>query len=478
MSATLFDKLWDAHSVCGFADGSALLALDRVFLHERTGSIALASVLEAGRLLPAKQRVLATMDHVVDTHGKRSDATTMPGGEKFIQAMRQTAHRAGIRLFDLGDPAQGISHVVAADLGFVLPGYTYVCPDSHACTLGALGALAWGIGTSDCEQALATEMLRIARPRQLRVWVDGELAPGVSAKDLALHLIATHGSAGGDRHAIEFAGPAIRALPMEGRFTLCNMAVEFSAFCGLVAPDERTIAYVQGRERAPRGAAFEQAAAAWLQLATEDGAVFDREIRLHARDVAPMVSWGTALEHAAGVNAAVPQLAAMPEARRERAAKALEYMGLAAGAPLAGQRIDAAFIGSCTNGRLEDLRTAAALLEGRRVAPHVRALCVPASGAVKRAAEAEGLDEVFIAAGFEWREPGCSLCFFAGGESFAAGARVVSSTNRNFEGRQGPRVRTHVASPATVAASAIAGVLADPRELAGLRGQYAHGDVA
>jgi 3-isopropylmalate/(R)-2-methylmalate dehydratase large subunit len=300
----------------------------------------------------------------------------------------------------------------------------------------------------------------------MRVWVEGELAPGVSAKDLALHLIATHGSAGGDRHAIEFAGPAIRALPMEGRFTLCNMAVEFSAFCGLVAPDERTVAYVHGRERAPRGEAFEAAAAAWLQLGTDDAAVFDQEIRLNARDVAPMVSWGTALEHASPVDGNVPHLHSLPEARRDRAAKAMDYMGLSAGAPLAGQRIDAAFIGSCTNGRMEDLRVAAALLDGRRVASHVRALCVPASGAVKRAAEAEGLDQVFVAAGFEWREPGCSLCFFAGGESFAAGARVVSSTNRNFEGRQGPRVRTHVASPATVAASAIAGVLADPRGLA------------
>ena len=464
MPATLFDKLWETHAVRSFADGSALLALDRVFLHERTGSIALASVLDSGRLLPAGQRVLATMDHVVDTHPTRSDATTMPGGAKFIQAMRTTAHRAGIRLFDLGDPQQGISHVVAADLGFVLPGYTYVCPDSHACTLGALGALAWGIGTSDCEQALATEMLRIARPKQLRVWVDGELSPGVSAKDLALHLIATHGSAGGERQAIEFAGPAIRALPMEGRFTLCNMAVEFSAFCGLVAPDERTVAYVLGREWAPQGAAFEQAAAAWLQLATDEGAAFDREIRLHARDVSPMVSWGTALEHGASVSSAVPLLESLPEASRARAAKALDYMGLAPGAALAGQPIDAAFIGSCTNGRLEDLRVAAALLDGQRVAKHVRALCVPASGAVKRAAEAEGLDQVFIQAGFEWREPGCSLCFFAGGESFAAGARVVSSTNRNFEGRQGPRVRTHVASPATVAASAIAGKLTDPRE--------------
>jgi 3-isopropylmalate/(R)-2-methylmalate dehydratase large subunit len=257
---------------------------------------------------------------------------------------------------------------------------------------------------------------------------------------------------------------------MEGRFTLCNMAVEFSAFCGLVAPDERTVAYVRDRERAPQGPAFEQAAAAWLQLATDEGAVFDREIRIHARDVSPMVSWGTALEHGASVGGVVPLLESLPEGSRQRAAKALDYMGLVPGSSLAGQPIDAAFIGSCTNGRLEDLRAAAALLDGHRVAKHVRALCVPASGAVKRAAEAEGLDHVFIQAGFEWREPGCSLCFFAGGESFAAGARVVSSTNRNFEGRQGPRVRTHVASPATVAASAIAGKLADPREFFSQRG--------
>lgn len=466
MPSTLFDKLWDSHAVQSFPDGSVLLAIDRVFLHERTGSIALTSVLEAGRLVPGRGRVMATMDHVVDTTGDRSDDTTMPGGGEFIRAMRQSAQQAGIRLFDLHDARQGISHVVASDLGFVLPGTTYVCPDSHACTLGALGALAFGIGTSDCEQVLATEMLRLAKPRQLRVTVLGELAPGVTAKDLALHLIARFGSAGGQRRAIEFAGSAIHAMPMEQRFTLCNMAVEFSAFCGLVAPDERTEAYLCGREHAPRGPAFAEAAAQWRLLASDAEAMFDEELVVDAADVAPMVSWGTALEHGVPVDGCVPRPEDGDASRRERAQAAIAYMGLVPGESLAGQRIDAAFIGSCTNGRLEDLRAAAAVLAGRRVAPQVRALCVPASRTVKRAAEAEGLDQVFIAAGFEWREPGCSLCFFAGGEAFAPGARVISSTNRNFEGRQGPRVRTHVASPATVAASAIAGVIADWRRLA------------
>jgi len=466
MPATLFDKLWDSHAVRAFPDGSVLLAIDRTFLHERTGSIALTSVLEANRLVPGKGRVMATMDHVVDTTTGRSDDTTLRGGGEFIRAMRQSAAQAGIRLFDLDDPLQGISHVVAADLGFVLPGCTYVCPDSHACTLGALGALAFGIGTSDCEQVLATEMLRLVKPQQLRVTVTGELGPGITAKDLALHLIARFGSAGGQRRAIEFAGPAIRALPMEQRFTLCNMAVEFSAFCGVIAPDERTLDYLRGRQRAPAGAAFAQAAGQWLALVTDAGAVFDEELEVDARDVVPMVSWGTALEHGMPVDARIPDLAEWPVARRERAAAALDYMGLTAGSRLLGERVDAAFIGSCTNGRLEDLRAAAAVLAGRRVADHVRALCVPASRTVKRAAEAEGLDQVFRAAGFQWREPGCSLCFFAGGEAFPAGARVISSTNRNFEGRQGPRVRTHVASPATVAASAVAGAIADLRSLA------------
>jgi 3-isopropylmalate/(R)-2-methylmalate dehydratase large subunit len=465
MPRTAFDKLWDLHMVRAFADGSALLALDRVFLHERTGSLAVNHVLDTGRRVAAPQRVFAVMDHVIDTVPGRTDRTMMPGGTEFITALRDAAGRAGAQLFDLDHPDQGISHVVAAELGLVLPGYSYVCPDSHACTLGALGALAWGIGTSDCEQAVATQMLRVVKPAQTLVRIEGLLPTGTSAKDLALYVIARFGAAGGARHAVEYAGPAITSLDMGGRFTLCNMAVEFSAFTAVIAPDATTLAYVRDRRAAPKSAEYDAAAAAWSALASDTDAKFDRELRIDASAVAPMVSWGTALDHTVPVDGVVPAPQSLPGERRERAERAIEYMGLAPGAPIAGQPIDAAFIGSCTNGRLADLRSAAAVLRGRRVAPGVRALCVPASQAVKRAAEAEGLREVFVDAGFEWREPGCSLCFYAGGEGFEPGQRIISSTNRNFEGRQGPRVRTHVASPAMVAASAVTGVITDPRSL-------------
>jgi 3-isopropylmalate/(R)-2-methylmalate dehydratase large subunit len=462
---SLFDKIWDPHVVRDLGDGLALLAIDRVFLHERTGSVALKSLAQAGRAVADPSRVFCTMDHIVDTLPGRGDATRMPGGEAFILETRAAARAAGIRVFDVRDPQQGIVHVISPELGLVLPGATLVCPDSHTCTQGALGAFAWGIGSTEAEHALATGTLRLKRPRTMRISVEGQLAPGVTAKDLALFILARHGAAGGEGCAVEYAGEAVRALPMEARLTLCNMATEFSAMTAVIAPDEVTFEYLRGRPHAPQGAAWDRAVEAWRGLVGDEGAVFDREIFIDAGEVSPMISWGTSPQHAVGIEGAVPT-AETSGATPESHARALRYMGLEAGQALIGLPVTGAFIGSCTNSRLSDLRRAAAVLRGRKVAPGVRALCVPGSMSVKRAAEAEGLDKVFVEAGFEWRESGCSLCFFAGGESFGPRERVVSSTNRNFESRQGPETRTHIASPETVAASAIAGHIADPRRVA------------
>ncbi len=456
MGLTLFDKIWDAHRVADAPGGTALIAIDRVFLHERTGAAALKSMAASGRSVADPARVFAMMDHIVDTRanpltGLRGDQTLMPGGQAFITETREAAQAAGITLFDVTDRDQGIVHVVSPELGIVLPGLTLVAPDSHTCTQGAFGALAWGIGSSEAEHAMATGVLRLARPQSMRVTFSGALAPGVTAKDMALALIAGHGAGGGAGHAIEFAGEAVAALDMDARMTVCNMATEFAAFTGIIAPDERTFAYLAGRRYAP--AAFD--APYWRGLCSDADAVFDREIGFDAGEVSPMVSWGTSPEHCIAIDAPIPQ----------GPARAHEYIGLAAGEALLGTPNDVAFIGSCTNSRLSDLRRAAALVRGKHVVPGIsKALVVPGSSAVKRAAEAEGLDKIFVQAGFEWRESGCSLCFYAGGEGFAPGSRTISSTNRNFEGRQGPGIRTHIASPETVAASALAGCIADPRK--------------
>jgi 3-isopropylmalate/(R)-2-methylmalate dehydratase large subunit len=462
--ATLFEKLWAGHLVRDLGGGVGLLAIDRIFLHERTGSIALKSLREAGRGVADPARVFCTMDHIVDTLPGRGDDTLMPSGKAFILETREAARAAGIRVFDVRDPDQGIVHVISPELGIVLPGATVVCPDSHTCTQGALGALAWGIGSTEAEHALATGTLRVTRPKTMRVTFSGRLPRGVTAKDLSLALIGRHGAVGGNGYAIEYAGAAVRELDIEARLTLCNMATEFSAMTGLIAPDERTFAYLEGRRYVPSGADWDAALAHWRMLATDDGARFDREIEIAADDLAPMVTWGTSPQHAVRITDRVPAQAdsgTSPEAH----ARALAYMGLEPGSEMQSLEIGAAFIGSCTNSRISDLRRAASVLRGRRVAPGVRAICVPGSMSVKRQAEDEGLDRVFVAAGFEWRESGCSMCFFAGGESFGPQQRVVSSTNRNFESRQGPQTRTHIASPETVAASAIAGRLADVRSL-------------
>ncbi len=461
MTATLFDKLWDEHLVESQTDGTDLIFIDRIFLHERTGSIALESLKAEGRSVFCPEQVFCCMDHIVDTFPGRGDETTMPSGRDFIVSLRHAAHNTGLTLFDLGDPRQGIVHVVSPEQGIVQPGATLVCPDSHTCTQGAFGALAWGIGSSEAEHALVTKTLRVRRPQTLRVTFNGILSSGVGAKDLILHLIANHGAAGGSGYAIEFAGDTVRNLDMEARMTLCNMAVEFSAFTGLIAPDEKTINYLKGRPYSPSGDAWEKASTWWQSLHSDDGATFDRELMIDVSAIEPTVTWGTSPEHCVPISGVVPSdgdlASGLERARR--------YMDLQPGQKLDGLPIEAAFIGSCTNARLSDLRLAARVLRDRSVADGLKAICVPGSMAVRAAAEAEGLDEVFRKAGFEWRESGCSLCFFAGGEHFGYQQRVISTTNRNFESRQGPSTRTHIASPAMVAASAVTGRITDPRKL-------------
>ena len=349
-------------------------------------------------------------------------------------------------------------HVISPEQGIVQPGLSLVCPDSHTCTQGALGAMAWGVGSSDVEHALVTQTLRVKRPRNMRVCFRGGLSPAVTAKDMILHLIRNYGASGGAGYAVEFCGTTVQGLDMEARMTLCNMAVEFSAFTGLIAPDETTFNYLKGRPYAPAGGDWEAALEAWRELGSDRDARFEAEIEIDAEAIAPTVTWGTSPQHAMGVDEAVP------EPTDDYMAKALRYQGLKPGQQSTDIELDAAFIGSCTNSRLSDLRAAARVINGHKVATGVAAVVVPGSSAVKAAAEAEGLDQVFTRAGFQWRESGCSMCFYAGGETFGEGKRVISSTNRNFEGRQGPRARTHLASPVTVAASAIRGRITDPRE--------------
>ena len=450
---TLFDQLFDAHAIADLGGGTHLLAIDRTMLHERTGAAALRSLAAAGRPIVQPAHVFAVMDHIVDTFPGRGDATTMPGGTAFITETREAAIAAGVTLFDVNDRDQGITHVISPELAIVLPGLTLVAPDSHTCTQGAVGALAWGIGSSEAEHALATGTLRVQRPKTMRVNVSGNLAAGVTAKDLALHILGLHGAAGGAGFAVEYAGEAVRAMQMEARFTLCNMATEFGAFCALIAPDAITFAWLKGRRYAPVD--WDSAVAAWLQLGSTAEAAFDREIHIDASAVQPMLSWGTSPAQSLPLTGTVPD--------GEEGAAARRYMGLRAGEALLGLPIGAAFIGSCTNSRLPDLQRAAAIVKGRKVADGVRAIVVPGSRQVKRDAEALGLDRIFADAGFEWRDSGCSMCFYAGGESFGAQQRVISSTNRNFESRQGPGTRTHIASPETVAASAIEGRIADAR---------------
>lgn len=448
---TLIEKLWAAHKVCALNDGEDLLYIDRIFLHERTGGIALVSLTESGRRVRRAQNAFCSMDHIVDTFAGRTDETLMPGGTEFILTTRKAAKNTGIKIFDIGDEGQGIVHVISPEQGIVLPGLTLVCPDSHTCTQGAFGALAWGIGSTQAEHALATSTLRTTRPKTMRVIFRGALNAGVTAKDMILHLIGKYGASGGRGYAIEFCGASVLDMNMDARMTLCNMAVEFGAFTGVIAPDEKTFSYLKDRPYAPKGDVWEQALVAWRELRSDEGAIFDRSIEIEAGEISPSISWGTSPQQMVSICGKIPE----PKDDADR--KALEYMGLEPGVEMTSIAIDAVFIGSCTNARLSDLRRAAAVLKGRKVHANIKAICVPGSTDVKKRAEAEGLHEIFIQAGFSWRESGCSMCFFAGGESFGYRERVVSTTNRNFENRQGPQTRTHIASPETAAASAIAG---------------------
>lgn len=461
MARTFFDKLWDAHVIRDLGDGWALLHIDRHLLHDLSGPPALADVTARGLQLHNPELVFSTPDHAVSSQPGRI-ATTYPIGGKLHAALKNGSELMGIRMFDLGQPGQGIVHVMGPELGIVLPGLTVICGDSHTCTNGGLGAMAFGVGSSESTHALATQTLRQQKPKQLRILCQGTLSADVTAKDLALHIIGKLGAAAGVGTAIEFAGPAIDAMEVEGRLTLCNLSVELGARFGMMAPDQRTFDFLRGKPFAPQGAAFDAAVSDWRQLYSDADACFDREEIIDASLVRPTITWGTSPEHAIPIDGRVPDPHDTSDAaQRDTLLAALAYMGLSAGQPIAGTPIDWVFIGSCANSRLSDLRAAADVVRGKHVADRVTAWVVPGSEIVKRAAEAEGLHEVFKAAGFAWREPGCSMCVAANGEQVPPQQRSVSTSNRNFVGRQGPGARTHLASPAMAAAAAIAGAITD-----------------
>jgi 3-isopropylmalate/(R)-2-methylmalate dehydratase large subunit len=453
---TLYDKLWQAHVVREDDSGQTLLYIDRHLLHEVSTPQSFAMLRREGRTVRRTQTQLAVADHSVPTRGRESIADPQAAAQ--IALLERNCAEFGIEYLPLLGETQGIVHVIGPEQGFTLPGVTLVCGDSHSSTHGAFGALAFGIGASECGIVMATQTLWQIRAKTMRVTFEGALRPGVSAKDMALALIGRIGASGAIGHAIEYAGEAVTALSMEGRMTLCNMAIEAGSRTGLVAPDDVTFAYLQGRPRAPEGAMWDAALAYWQTLPSDPDARFDREIRIRADEIAPQVTFGTSPDQVIAIDAAIPA----GDAGLDRA---LGYMGLTAGADIAGLAIDHAFIGSCTNGRIEDLRNAAAVVKGRHVAQGVRALVVPGSGPVKRQAEAEGLDRIFVDAGFEWREPGCSLCVAMNNDRLPEGSRCASTSNRNFEGRQGAGARTHLMSPAMVAAAAVAGRIVDVREM-------------
>lgn len=468
---TLYDKLWEMHEVIRREDGSSLLYIDRHILHEVTSPQAFEGLRLAGRRPWRIDANLATADHnVPTTRAERLGglpAIADPVSRLQVQTLDENCADFGILEFGMNDPRQGIVHVVGPEQGATLPGMTIVCGDSHTSTHGAFGALAHGIGTSEVEHVLATQCLVAKKMKNMQVRVEGELPPGVTAKDVALAIIGRIGTAGGTGHALEFAGSAIRALSMEGRMTLCNMAIEAGARVGLVAVDEKTIEYVKGRPFAPKGADWDAAVALWRTLVSDADAVFDTVVELRAEDIKPQVSWGTSPEMVLPVDARVPDPARESDpVKKDSITRALHYMGLQANQPITDIKLDRVFIGSCTNSRIEDLRAAAAVAKGRKVASTLKqALVVPGSGLVKAQAEAEGLDRVFIEAGFEWREPGCSMCLAMNPDKLGPGEHCASTSNRNFEGRQGAGGRTHLVSPAMAAAAAVAGHFIDVREL-------------
>jgi 3-isopropylmalate/(R)-2-methylmalate dehydratase large subunit len=461
---TLFDKVWDAHVVSRMPGGPDLLYVDLHLVHEVTSPQAFEGLRLAGRRVRRPDLTVGTIDHNVST-GDRSLPIADQISVRQIDALLHNAREFGVELFDLDSPEQGIVHVIGPELGLTQPGMVIVCGDSHTSTHGAFGALAFGIGTSEVEHVLATQCVVQSRPRTMAVRFFGNLGPGVSAKDLVLALIRRIGTEGAAGHVIEYTGSAIRALSMEGRMTVCNMSIEAGARAGLIAPDEKTFAYLKERPRAPAGAAWDAALARWRLLRTDAGARYDREVMVDADDVEPQVTWGTTPAMAADISGAVPDLDSVAEAERPAVARALEYMGLKPGTRLEGIPIDRVFVGSCTNARLEDLRQAADIVRGRRVANGIRALVVPGSQKIKQAAERDGLDRIFVEAGFEWRNSGCSMCLGMNDDVLGPGERCASTSNRNFEGRQGRGGRTHLVSPAMAAAAAIAGYLTDVRPM-------------
>jgi 3-isopropylmalate/(R)-2-methylmalate dehydratase large subunit len=462
---TLPQKVWDRHVVHRAPGEADLLYIDLHLVHEVTSPQAFDGLRLSGRRVRRPELTVATEDHNVPTTDIDQPIAD-PVSARQVEVLRENTAEFGITLYPMGHPGQGIVHVIGPEQGLTQPGMTVVCGDSHTATHGAFGALAFGIGTSEVEHVLATQTLPQARPRWMSVTIDGDLPADVSAKDLILAVIGQIGTGGGIGHVIEYRGAAIRALSMEGRMTVCNMSIEAGARAGMVAPDETTFAYLEGRQHAPKGAAWEQALDEWRMLVTDDGAVWDKEVVLDATTLTPYVSWGTNPAQVASIGAAVPDPASFADpSERDSAARALEYMGLVAGTPLREVPVDTVFIGSCTNSRIEDLRAAAAVLDGRHVGVK-RALVVPGSHAVKAQAEAEGLHHVFTAAGFDWREPGCSMCLAMNPDKLAPGERAASTSNRNFEGRQGRGGRTHLVSPAVAAATAVAGHFATPADLA------------
>jgi len=464
MSRTLFEKVWDAHVVRAAPKEPALLYIDLHLVHEVTSPQAFAGLRAADRNVRRPELTIATIDHNVPTTD-RSQPIADPIAAKQIETLRRNCNDFGITLFDINSSEQGIVHVIGPELGLTQPGSTIVCGDSHTSTHGAFGALAFGIGTSEVEHVLATQCLPQDKPRTMLVRTDGALSEGVTAKDLALGIIGQIGTDGASGHVIEYAGEAVRALSMEGRMTLCNMSIEAGARAGMIAPDEKTFAYLEGRRYSPRGVQWEEAVSCWETLPSEANAPFDRVIEVDAAAIAPCVTWGTSPGMVVPVTGSVPDPAdTKGEAERRATERALEYMNLEPHTKIAELAIDRVFIGSCTNSRIEDLRAAARIIKGHHVYESVRAMVVPGSQTVKRAAEAEGLDQIFLDAGFEWREAGCSMCLGMNADILQPGERCASTSNRNFEGRQGRGGRTHLVSPAMAAAAAIAGHFVDVRE--------------
>jgi len=465
MSKTPFERIWDQHVIKEYGDGRALIHIDRHFAQEGTSGRAFDGLRRAGLKVRRPDLTVGTIDHGLSTlPGRKIDSYAASTVRNL--AMRQNCKDFGVRLFDIDDPNHGIVHVVSPNLGFALPGCTYVCGDSHTASCGGVGAWAWGIGTTEVMQVLATQTLIMRKPKTLRASFHGVLPRGLFAKDMILALIGRYGIEAGVGHVVQYAGSAISALPLEGRLTVCNMSIEFGARGGLIAADDTTFQYLHGRELSPKGALWDQAVADWRALFGDTDCEYDRDIEIDCSTLRPQVTWGTTPQDVIAVDEAVPDpTSATDPARRAMMERAIAYIGLTPGQKIAGTPIDVAFIGSCTNGRLSDLEAAAEVARGRKVAPGVKALVVPGAAHVKAAAEAAGLHKIFLEAGFEWRESACSMCVAAGGDIVPPGQRSISTSNRNFEGRQGPGARTHLASPAMVAAAAVTGCITDVRTL-------------